>query len=193
MNLALRRPMTLAEFLDWEDRQELKYEFDGFGPVAMTGGTAAHAAIQGNLAVAFKSRLRGQPCQFYGNDLKIEVAGRIRYPDGFVVCSPISNSTKVVKDPVVVFEVLSESTSSTDRIVKTREYAATPSIRRYVILEQDRIAATVFSRVGGDWIAHVLVGDATLDMPEVGLSLPLAELYEGLTFEDPGLDAASTG
>lgn len=48
MNVALRNPMTLAEFLEWEERQELRYEFDGVGPVAMIGGTFAHAAIQRN-------------------------------------------------------------------------------------------------------------------------------------------------
>ena len=36
MSAVLQRPMTLAEFLDWEERQELRYEFDGFQPVAMT-------------------------------------------------------------------------------------------------------------------------------------------------------------
>jgi len=175
--------MKLAEFLDWEDRQELKYEFDGLGPVAMAWGTAAHATIQRNLAIAIGGRLRGNLCRFYGSDLKIEVAGRIRYPDGFVVCSPVVNATKVVADPVVIFEVLSESTSSTDRIVKAREYEATPSVRRYVILEQDRIAATVFTRADDDWAAHVLVGDVILDMPEIGQSIPLAELYEGLVLD----------
>jgi hypothetical protein len=42
--------MTLAEFLEWEERQPLRYEFDGVGPVAMTGGTYGHSGIQGNLA-----------------------------------------------------------------------------------------------------------------------------------------------
>jgi hypothetical protein len=50
MNLALRKPMTLAEFLPWEERQPLCYEFDGVVPVAMIGGTRAHADIQANLA-----------------------------------------------------------------------------------------------------------------------------------------------
>ena len=183
MNLALRRPMTLAEFLAWEDRQELRYEFDGVGPIAMTGGTAAHATIQRNLAISVGGRLRGGPCRFYGSDLKIEVAGRVRYPDGFVVCAPLANTAKVVSDPVVIFEILSESTSSTDRIVKNREYEATPSVRRYVMLEQDRIAATVFARVEGDWVGHVILEDAILAMPEIGQEIPLAEFYEGLVFE----------
>ena len=52
MNLALRKPMTLAEFLEWEERQPLRYEFDGVGPVAMTGGTAGHTIIERNLAMA---------------------------------------------------------------------------------------------------------------------------------------------
>src|SRR5271170_1506998 len=89
MNLALRRPMTLAEFLAWEERQPLRYEFDGVGPVAMTGGTAGHADIQANLAAALRTRLRGNPCRFYGSDLKFQVAqGHVRYPDGMVVCLP---------------------------------------------------------------------------------------------------------
>ena len=64
MNLAMRKPMSLAEFLEWEERQELRHEFDGFAPVAMTGGSAGHADIQANLITAFRNRLRGKPCKF---------------------------------------------------------------------------------------------------------------------------------
>jgi len=184
MNLALHQPMTLAEFLDWEQRQELRYEFDGFQPAAMTGGTFAHARIQANLTASLTSRLRGTPCSFVGIDLKIEVAGRIRYPDGFVLCSPTANTNTVIQTPVVIFEIISPSTSTIDRIVKNQEYRATFSVQRYVILEQDRIAATVFARVESDWIGHILVGEDVLSMPEIAVEVPLRELYEGLVFDD---------
>jgi Uma2 family endonuclease len=184
MTLALRKPMTLAEFLQWEDRQELKYEFDGTRPVAMVGVTRAHSRIQANIALSVGGRLRGKPCEFHGTELKIEVAGRIRYPDGFVVCSAIANDATVVRDPVVVFEILSPGTATTDRIEKNEEYRATASIQRYVMLEQDRIAATIFSRAGDDWVGHVFVGDAPLAMPEIGIEVPLSEFYEGLVFEE---------
>jgi Uma2 family endonuclease len=125
MNVALRKPMTLDAFLDWESRQELRYEFDGFQPIAMTGGTSEHAAIQRNLITALTIRLRGKPCQAYGSELKIAVAGSIRYPDAFVVCSPIPRGSTVVTDPVVVFEVLSRApraptVSSRTRNIGTR-------------------------------------------------------------------------
>ena len=192
MNLAVRKPMTLAEFLAWEERQPLRYEFDGFGPVAMTGGTFAHAAIQRNLALAVGGRLRGKSCQFIGSDLKFQVAdGHIRYPDGMVIGSPVDRSATVVHDPVVVFEVLSPSTAANDRIVKGREYQATASIRRYVMLEQDSVGATVYARAGAGWTHEILVAEFLLTLPEIGVELPLAELYEGIVFDD-GQDAGQS-
>ena len=83
MSVALQKGMTLAEFLDWEERQELRYEFDGFQPVAMTGGTLRHEAIGGTLRALLHDRLRGNPCRPWGPNSKIEVQGRIRYPDAY--------------------------------------------------------------------------------------------------------------
>src|SRR5271157_862742 len=184
MNIPLRKPMTLAEFFAWEERQPLRYEFDGVGPVAMTGGTYGHSTIQGNLAIYVGGRLRGKPCRFQGSDLKFQVAaGHIRYPDGMVVCSPVDRNATVVRDPVVVFEVLSPSTAGNDRIVKAREYQATPSVQRYVMLEQDAVGATVYARSGETWTHEILVADSILALPEIGVSLPLVELYEGIVFE----------
>ena len=185
MNVALRARMTRDEFLDWEDRQGPRYEFDGVQPIAMTGGTRAHAAIQRNLAFAFTARLRGKPCQFFGSDLKIQAAeNSSRYPDGMVICSGLDPILKIVRNPVVIFEVLSPSTAAADRIVKAREYQATPSVQRYVMLEQARIGATVHVRAKDGWNVLVLKDDDTLDLPEIGLAIPLAEFYEGLTFDD---------
>ena len=184
MNLAVRKPMSLAEFLEWEERQELRYEFDGVEPSAMTGGSLRHAAIQRNLAMAIGNRLRGKPCQFFGSDLKIQVAeNSSRYADGSVLCSDLNPSLKIVRNPIVIFEVLSPSTAAKDRIVKAREYHATPSVKRYVLLEQDLIGATVHVRAQDGWRVLVLKDDDPLDMPEIGLAIPLAEFYDGPEFE----------
>lgn len=181
MSLAITNPMTLAEFLAWEERQAARHEFNGVRPVAMTGGTRAHAVIQANLAIAIGGRLRGGPCRFYGSDLKIRTGDdHIRYPDGFVACTAAENTSTVVSDPVVIFEVLSPSTAAVDRIVKAREYQATPSVQRYVMLEQDRIGATVYARAGDSWTHEILVADSMLALPEISVKLSLAELYEDL-------------
>ena len=146
----------------------------------MVGGTAAHSSIQRNLAISVGGRSLGKPCQFFGSDLKIRVAGSIRYPDGFVVCSPVPGRTKVVSDPVVIFEVLSESTARTDLGAKNREYEATASVQRYIIMEQDAVAGTQFERVGDDWVGRILLDDFILRMPEIGLEFPFRDLYKGV-------------
>ena len=192
MNVALRKPMTVAQFLAWEERQELRYEFDGFGPVAMTGGTDAHEAIGGTLRALLYEKLRGTACHVRGPTLKVEVAGRIRYPDAFVACSRAAPSATVIGDPVVIFEVLSASTSRTDRIEKLIEYQATPSVQRYVILEQDSIGATVFARHGAEWVAAALIEGDALAMPEISVDLPLAAIYADVELTAPRSDAGTS-
>jgi len=176
--------MSLEQFLAWERDQELRYEFDGFQPVAMTGGTVEHSEIATNLVEALRRRLQGKPCRAFRGDLKVLANGRVRYPDASVTCTPPPHGTDIVPEPVVVFEVLSSSTATIDRIEKNQDYRVTPSIQHYVMLEQTRQAATIFSRVGDDWVGHLVTGDIVLAFPEIGVDLPLSEAYLGIEFPD---------
>jgi Uma2 family endonuclease len=121
---------------------------------------------------------------------KVEVAGSIRYPDAFMLCSPMPGTATVTNQLIVVFEILSPSTSRTDRIVKAREYGNTESIQRYVILEQTSQAATVFTHINGLWASVIVEGDADLPMPEIGITVPLAELYLDVPFPPEAESAA---
>lgn len=176
------RPLawTLEEFLDWERQQEERYEFDGVGPVAMTGGTLRHSDIASLLDISLRQRLR-RPCRAFRGDVKIRVAGnRIRYPDVAVSCTdPLPVDSDILPDPVAVFEVLSPSTAAFDRTVKAAEYASTPSVRVYVMLAQDRPQATILRRTPAGWEEEALAGaEAALALPEIGIDvLPLGALY----------------
>jgi Uma2 family endonuclease len=177
MSVALNKRMSLAEFLAWEERQQARFEFDGFQPVAMTGGTVAHNRIMRRLHRVLEQRLDGTPCEPFGPDVKIVADGRARYPDAVISCTSQSDRAQIIENPVIVFEVLSDSTSRTERIEKVREYGATPSILRYVILEQDSIGATLLIRNGNQWAATTLSEDDVLDLPEVGIAVRLDEIY----------------
>jgi Uma2 family endonuclease len=190
MTIALRQPMTVDAFLAWEGEQEERWEFDGFQPVAMVGGTSARQLIAGNLHARLWQRLRGSPCRAYREGMKIRPANSVRYPDVFVTCSPVANTAKTADNPVVVFEVLSPGTASTDIVVKSREYQATPSIVRYVMLAQDSVGATVHERRGEEWLVTAVTDpSAVLAMPEIGVRLVLGDLYEGV-IERPATNSA---
>jgi len=190
MNVALDKPMSLAQFLEWEKRQPLRYEFDGFRPVAMAGGTRAHSHIQRNLAIAVGGRLVNGPCEFHGSDFKVQTASdKARYPDGFVTCNTGADNDTIIDDPVVIFEVLSDGTANRDIGEKNAEYAAMQSVQRYVMLSQDRVGGTMFERVNGDWIGHLLTANSIIKMTEIGIEVPIEELYRRVQFAPEGDEA----
>ncbi len=147
----------------------------------MVGGTINHALIRHNLWAALRTRLRGGPCRPLGPDSAVAKTGdAIRYPDALVSCAKFDGTARLVPGVVVVFEVLSPTFGRTDRIDKVREYHAIPTLRRYVILEHESAALTVLHREpqGDSWHAMALIAEDTLRMPEIGIEIPVSELYQ---------------
>lgn len=126
MNLVLREPWTVERFLAWEDKQEGRHEFDGTRIFEMTGGSRAHQRIVLNLVRLLEDVLapgRWDAVQ----EMRLELEGKVRYPDVAVVAGRIPNATKTLRDAGVLFEVLSEDTAPTDRHEKRAEYARLPA------------------------------------------------------------------
>jgi Uma2 family endonuclease len=90
----------------------------------------------------------------------------------------------LIPDPVVVFEVPSVTSEHTDQTIKKLEYQAVPSIRRYILINQTKVMLTVHLRPDeGAWHTTHLAKGAMLELPEIGITIPVDELYEGVTFE----------
>jgi Uma2 family endonuclease len=107
----------------------------------------------------------------------------IRYPDSLVHCSYIPPNSTFAPAPVVIFEVLSPSSAARDLGAKTAEYLSLPSLRRYVVLHQCAAAANVFFRSDdGDWRHEFLAAEDALALPEIGVEVALAEIYDGIEF-----------
>lgn len=175
MNLVLREPWTVARFLDWEDRQEGKHEFDGTQIIDMTGGSRAHQRIVANLLRWFEDNL--DPERFDAiQEMRIDVGGKVRYPDMAIVHAPIDETDRTLHDAVVVFEVLSDETAERDLGPKLADYLRLPSINRYVTIDQRQVAITSRERTPSGWTqADLTAGSLTL--PEVSAVLPLDAIY----------------
>ncbi|WP_426956359.1 Uma2 family endonuclease [Muricoccus radiodurans] len=180
--LDMTPPDTLESFLGWERFQDLRYEWDGVQPVAMTDGTLRHARLANRVYDALTAPLRGSPCEVFRSDMRVMTARgtRVRYPDLVVSRTPLRGDERDLPDPVLIVEVMSGSTTAMDRGIKRAEYADHLSLRRDVMLVQDEPLALVCAR--DDGFAERRVRDA-LDLPEFGLSIPLAALHDGLNRE----------
>ncbi len=193
MNVALRLPaprlpiISREQFLDWVQRQEGRFEFDGFRPVAMTGGTRGHNAIVLNIHLTLRAALRSTGFFVLALDAGLATAtAGVRYPDVLVTSSRGTPSDLLIDDVLVVFEVISPGSSRTDRVVKLREYLGVPTLRRYVVVEQTSAAVCVFEKNGDGsaWEASALVAGETLDLPEIGIQVPVSDFYTDVDLPD---------
>ncbi len=184
-----RKPWTWEAYHDWEGRQPLRYELVDGDVHATGGGTLAHDLIANNLQRELATQLRGGPCRPYGPDVKVATGtGTGRYPDALIDCGRFVPGALQTQEPIAAFEVLSKSTAWIDQNLKLRDYDATQTIRHYVLISQDEPRVMVYTRGDDGRLdlrgAMLVTGiHETVALPGVGLSLPLADFYEGIEFE----------
>jgi Uma2 family endonuclease len=184
MSAFLQKVWTQDQFLSWIEKQDRRYEFDGMQPVAMTGRTVNHGDVQRNLTVALATRLRGGSCRNDGPDNGVATVGKtIRYPDGLITCSRQEGTSLLISGVVVIFEVISPKSRRMDLVTKVCEYAAVDSIRRYVTIDSTSLVVLVMERQEPrtGWSTSILSDGDTVKIPEVGIEIPVTDIYEGLT------------
>jgi len=174
--------MSADDFLLWEGEQELRYELVDGAPMMMVGGTAGHDMIIMNASAYLHGKLRGTRCRVHSAGMKLRCPNdNIRYPDITLACGRVEPSDILSSDPRVVFEVLSPSTKSIDFLIKLRDYKTIPTLSAYVILWQNEPRALVHRRSDLGWTEEEVTGlDGVIALPEVEVTLPLAETYDGL-------------
>lgn len=180
-------PITVEQYLEGERLAEVKHEYLGGEVHAMAGATNRHNEIALSFAATFRSVLRGKPCSAFNSDTKvrIDLGNHIRfyYPDAMVVYQKNKNSDHWQDRPVVVVEVLSESTRRIDLTEKREAYFAIPTLRVLIFAEPDQPALVVHRRDGEGFAREEHTGlDAVVPLPEIESALPLAEVYEGIEF-----------
>jgi Uma2 family endonuclease len=181
----LRETWTWEAYLEWEAGQPERYELVDGRVYARGGGTAGHDIICNNLRYELWMALRGQPLRLHGPKLKVRAGQSVRYPDALIDCGAWVPEAVVAGEPVAVFDVLPRSTDWIDQHLKLRDYDATACIRYYGLINQNEPQALVYIRDGSGHFRpggfQLLEGvAASIDLPEYGVSLPFAAIYDGL-------------
>ncbi len=152
---------------------------------AMTGATRRHDYVTTNAIVALGSKLRGGPCRPSTSDQSIITYRGTRRPDVLIECGKFEEKSLAATELRVVIDIMSPSTMRYDRFQKLEEYKENDTIKVVLLVDVDRPRVTIWRRDEAGWGWHETVGrDATIPLPEIGTGLPVADLFDGLTFDD---------
>jgi Uma2 family endonuclease len=182
------KPMTLDEFLRWDDGTETHHELVGGFPVAMAPQAEAHRILAMRLGsridVALSSR---RPCnaQIEAGVIRADRADTYFEADIAATCEGNEPGRQAIKDPFLIVEILSPSTERHDRRVKLPAYRQIPTVQEVVLLASDGLYAELHRRSGAQWITELLRGsEGVLALSSVGIEIVMSDLYEGIALSE---------
>lgn len=181
-----QRHYSIEEYFLAEQMSPLKHEYFAGDIFAMAGGSLDHERICINIAGVFYVALRGASCQGFSSNMRVRTqSGLYTYADASIVCGTPDvvevQGTATIGNPTVLVEVLSESTRDYDRGQKFDLYRAIPTLRDYLLIEQSRMKIEHRYLSDGEWVSRT-VTEGTLRLTGVNVELPLALVYERVTF-----------
>jgi len=173
------------EYLDGEKISPVKYEYVDGHVYAMAGAHANHNIIAGNVHGEMRNHLKakGKPCRAYISDMKVRLNNGTKYyyPDVLVNCPAITGY--FTENPILLVEVLSDSTRRIDETEKRLAYMQIESLEEYVLIAQDFVQIEVIRKSDGWKSSKYFLGDE-VTFSSIGLTLPVADIYEGVDNAD---------
>jgi Uma2 family endonuclease len=176
-------PMTVEDFYAFTDTRpdEEKWELIEGEPVMQASATSQHGVILFNLGFLLGQIVRTEGVSWQAvPGIGLRLSG-ISRPEPDIIIRPKGHPkgdpfARDCDDVVVAFEILSPSTADRDLRWKRKAYTGLPSLSHYVVVAQDTVEVVVFARREGFGERRLRSGD-TLELPELGISVPLSEIY----------------
>jgi Uma2 family endonuclease len=181
----VKTALSFDEFLEFETQSLERHEFVDGNLFIMAGGTDRQNHVVGELYILLKPAARAIGLRTYMSDVLIRTPNDVGYyPDLYIARDNPGDTSRIKREPVIIFEVLSESTEIFDRSEKWLNYQSIPSLEQYVLLSQTTSFAEIYSRNNdGSWRYQSFSGDVLLHFSSLGFDLSLAALYIDLPNE----------
>lgn len=182
-------PQPRLSFDDWlaieRTATEQRSEYVAGEVFAMAGGSEEHNLIALNVGAELRNQLKNRPCRVYPSDMKVHIAADDvgAYPDVMVVCGERAfhdGRRDLITNPILIVEVLSDSTEAYDRGDKFHHYRRLGSLQAYLLLSQTRMQAELFLRQpDGTWSLSSYEGPTdSIPLHLIEAELSLAEVYD---------------
>ncbi len=177
-----QKHLTPEEYLAIEREAEYKSEYIDGVMYSMAGGSPKHSLVGVNVSTELNVQLKSSPCRVFNSDQKVRVPSKRKYlyPDVTVVCSePQYDDSDVLLNPLLIVEVLSDSTAGYDRNRKFLFYQEIESFSEYLLISQDEPVVEHYVKQPNDsWIYTTTKGlDQNVRLTTVDCRLELRDIY----------------
>lgn len=179
---------SFADYMAMEELSEERHDYYYGELFAMAGSTKNHNNIILNIGILLKANKKSG-CDVFIDGMKLEIEKNqfYVYPDLIYTCNDnLKGDDLYVKNPSLIFEVLSDSTTSYDKDVKLKYYKRIKSLNYYVLVAQKEIRVEVYSRIDDTEIWQYQTFETTneiIEFDRLGFSLPVATIYDSMEFE----------
>ncbi len=188
--LGLRKKFISAdEYFEIEKAAEYKSEYYYGEIFAMSGASFNHNVIAGNVLADLHLALRHSDCFVFGSDMKVQMeeARYYVYPDISIACGDIRfvpGRSDTIINPIVVIEILSESTREYDMGLKLGSYRKIPSLKECILIDQYSYHVEYFFRNEYHrWVSESFGGlDDRLILRSLDVGLALKNIYHRVKF-----------
>jgi Uma2 family endonuclease len=177
--------ISIEEYFAREDTAEHRSEYYRGDVFDMAGGTPNHNRITVNLSSLLNAQFRGGPCEAFLVDLRVQVAKdtHYTYPDVIVVCGELEfadGRSDTITNPVVIMEVLSESTRDYDRGTKFTAYRGIETLTDYILIDQNAVHIEYFLKeCDGTWrLREYFSTEEVVEIKSTEATLPVNAIYE---------------
>ncbi|MGI8642196.1 MAG: Uma2 family endonuclease [Pyrinomonadaceae bacterium] len=191
MSAIPKTKLTPEEYLEFERKSEERHEYFNGEIFVMSGAKRNHNVVAWNIGGELCQKLKGKNSEAYPADMRVFVpeTGLYTYPDLVVVCGEPKfkdNVFDTLLNPILIIEVLSESTESYDRGKKFQHYRSIESLREYVLVSQDEARIEKYVKNGdGFWFLSEAVGlEAEIEFSSIECRIALKEVYDKVNFSD---------
>jgi Uma2 family endonuclease len=182
------RPMTVEEYVEFEERSEIRHEFINNQLYPMPGTTDDHNDICINLTQLLKTLLKPLgKFKVHQENVKVQILHEkdYTYPDVMVVSHPHDFDTRYIKKyPPVILEVISKNSRIEDSADKFIRYKSIASLQNYILVDSEKVWVEVrYKTPEGEWEANTyFMSDGKFPVPALGIELNLDAVYEGVSF-----------
>jgi Uma2 family endonuclease len=176
--------VTPEEYLALDREAEVKSEYLAGQIIAFAGASKQHNLIVANILAGIHRQLIDRPCNVYPSDMRVRVSrtGMYAYPDIVVTCGEeqfADDNSDILLNPIVLIEVLSESTASYDRGDKFDQYRRIESLCEYILVSQKPYRADQYVRQNDtQWLlTEFHRAEDIIRLGSINCELALKEIY----------------